>query len=164
MPTEVERIEEQLRRSFEGEAWHGPSVTEALAGVSAADAHQHPIRGAHSIWEIVLHLVGTYHLVLRRLKGDGRPLSADEDWPPMPEPSEEKWAASQQALRDVNADLQRAVRRFSPDALDNPLIREPSYPAYLQFIGVTQHDLYHAGQIVLLKRALTAAAQPPRNE
>jgi hypothetical protein len=45
-----------------------------------------------------------------------------------------------------------AIARFDPDRLDQPLADSP-YAAYVQFIGVTQHDLYHAGQIVLLKRA-----------
>ena len=68
MGHEIERIETQLRLSFEGPAWHGPSVLEALEGVSAEDAAEHPIEGAHSIWELVLHLIGTYRLVLRRLR------------------------------------------------------------------------------------------------
>src|SRR5262249_44325871 len=52
--SEVQRIEEQLKRAFEGEAWHGPSVRECLADVTAAQAAEHPIPAAHSIWEIVL--------------------------------------------------------------------------------------------------------------
>ena len=59
MRTELERLEEQLRLSFEGEAWHGPSVLEALDDVTADVASAHPIDGAHSIWERVLHLTGT---------------------------------------------------------------------------------------------------------
>jgi hypothetical protein len=58
--TELARLEEQLQRSFEGEAWHGPSLRETLDGVTAEEASRHPIPGAHSIWELVLHLAGTY--------------------------------------------------------------------------------------------------------
>ena len=65
--TELERLDEQLRCAFEGGSWHGPSVREALDGVTAEDAWRHPIAGAHSIWELVLHLSGTYSLILRRL-------------------------------------------------------------------------------------------------
>jgi len=53
--------------------------------------------------------------------------------------------------------LRAAVRGFSPDALDQ-LMGNRKYSAYAQFIGVSQHDLYHAGQIVLLRRALRAPA------
>jgi uncharacterized damage-inducible protein DinB len=82
MSRELQRIETQLRLSFGGEARHGPSVIEALEGVSADAASEHPIAGAHSIWDLVLHLSGTYRLVLRRLEGDGRQMTPDEDWPP----------------------------------------------------------------------------------
>ena len=55
MAGEMMRLEEQLRRALDGEAWHGPSVLEVLAGVSAEQASSHPIPGSHSIWELVLH-------------------------------------------------------------------------------------------------------------
>ena len=155
--TELERLEEQLRLSFEGGAWHGPSVLEALDGVSADLASAHPIAGAHSIWELVLHLTGTYRLVLRRLEGDARPLRADEDWPGLPSPTETNWRAAVEELGRVNAQLRRVVSSFRDDRLDEPIVEQPPYSAYVQFIGTTQHDLYHAGQIVLLKRAAQSA-------
>ena len=61
MPLDMEIIADQISRAFRGESWHGPSVREVLAGVSAEDAAAHPIAGAHSIWEIVLHLTGWIH-------------------------------------------------------------------------------------------------------
>jgi len=153
---EVDRLEEQLRRTLEGEAWHGPSVLELLAGVSAAQAASHPIPGAHSIWELVLHLATDYDLVLRRLAGDGRQLTAAEAWPPCPASTEEAWQQTVQELKLRNKTLRQAVRDFPNERLDAPLVPEPPYTAYTQFIGVTQHHLYHAGQIALLKRALGA--------
>jgi uncharacterized damage-inducible protein DinB len=151
---ELNRLEEQLGRALEGEAWHGPSVLEALEGVSAEQASAHPIAGAHSIWELVLHLCGAYGLVLRRLGGDGRQLAESEDWPPVPAPGAENWGDSLRVLKQLNEDLRRAVKGFPGERLDQPLVPESPYTAYAQFIGVTQHDLYHAGQIVLLKKAL----------
>ena len=68
--SELTRIEDQLRRSFEGEAWHGPATLELLAEVVPEEAQTRPIPGAHSIWELVLHLGGAYRLVLRRLQGN----------------------------------------------------------------------------------------------
>jgi len=50
MSSELRRIEDQLQRSLEGNAWHGPAVLETLQGVTAEQAHAHPIAGAHSIW------------------------------------------------------------------------------------------------------------------
>ena len=156
MQAEISRLEEQLGRALEGEAWHGPSVLEALEGVTAEQAAAHPIAGAHSIWVLVLHLCGTYGLVLRRLGGDGRQLTETEDWPSVPEPSAENWIDAVRMLKQLNEDLRQAVRNFPGERLDKPLVLESSYTAYTQFIGVTQHNLYHAGQMALLKKALGA--------
>ncbi len=158
MATEITRLEEQLKRALEGEAWHGPSVLELLAGVSARHAACHPIPGAHSIWEIVLHIGSDYDLVLRRLAGDGRQFSAAEDWPACPPPTEENWRQAVQVLTLLNGKLRQALRDFPSERLDDPLVPEVPYTAYTQFTGVTQHNLYHAGQIALLKRALAAPA------
>jgi uncharacterized damage-inducible protein DinB len=152
--TELERIAEQLKRAFERDAWHGPAVLEVLEGVTAERAHARPIAGAHTVWELVLHLSGAYRLVLRRLRGDGAPLTATEDWPPVPAPTEANWQETVRALRRLNLDVREAVRAFPGERLDQPLVPDPPYTAYTQFIGLTQHDLYHAGQISLLKRAL----------
>ncbi len=152
MARETQRLAEQLGRSLEGEAWHGPSVLESLAGVTAAQAARHPIAGAHSIWELVLHLASDYALVLRRLAGDGHQLSPAEDWPPCPEPIEANWRRAIDELTRLNHELREAVLGFPEGRLDEPLVPEPPYTAYTQFIGVTQHNLYHAGQISLLKR------------
>jgi uncharacterized damage-inducible protein DinB len=153
MSTELQRIEDQLRRAFEGEAWHGPSVLEALQGVSAESAAARPIAGAHSIWELTLHLAATYRLVLRRLGGNGAALTPEEDWPAVPAPTAEGWSSAVQELTRLNEEMRRAVAVFPVERLDQPLVPEAPYAAYTQFIGITQHDLYHAGQIVLLKRA-----------
>ena len=154
METELRRLEEQLNRALKGEAWHGPSVLEILEGVTAAQAAAHPIAGAHSIWELVLHLCSDYSLVLRRLGGDGRQLTQSEDWPTVPEPSAENWSDSIRMLKQLNDDLRQAIRTFPWQRLDEPLVPEPPYTAYTQFIGVTQHNLYHAGQMALLKKVL----------
>jgi uncharacterized damage-inducible protein DinB len=152
------RLEEQLRRALEGEAWHGPSVLESLAGVSAELAAARPVPGAHTIWELVLHLGGTYGLVLRRLAGDGRQLTLAEDWPPCPAATDDNWRKAVQDLTRLDEELRQAVRSFPEERLDLPLVPESPYTAYTQFIGVTQHNLYHAGQIALLKRALGTAS------
>lgn len=157
MVREVMRLEEQLRLALEGEAWHGPSVLETLAGVSAEQASSHPIPDAHSIWELVLHIGSDYALILRRMAGDGRELTQEEGWPSCPPATTENWEQAVEALRRMNQKLREAVRAFPAERLDEPLVPQVPYTAYTQFIGVTQHNLYHAGQISLLKRALPTA-------
>ena len=152
MSTELERLEDQLRRAFEGEAWHGPSVLEVLNDVSPEMAHGHPVAGAHSIWELVLHLGGAYRLVLRRIQGENAQLSSAEDWPPVPPPGESAWRDAIRSLHELNQQVRAAVLRFDPDRLDEPFTAGSPYTAYTQFIGITQHDLYHAGQMAILKK------------
>ena len=152
---EIERILDQLKRAYEGEAWHGPSVREAIAGVTAVQAHTRPLASAHSIWELVLHLAATYRLVLRRLEGNETPLTPAEDWPPVPVAAESNWQDAIRSLKQLNQQLRSAVLAFNAGQLDQPLAS--SYTAYTQFIGLTQHDLYHAGQIALLRKALREA-------
>ena len=152
---DMEILADQISRAFRGESWHGVSVREVLAGVSAEDAAAHPIPGAHSIWEIVLHLTGGYNLVLRRIRGERASLSSEEAWPPVAEFSAEAWHDCQHNLDQLNQQLQSAVRAFPAERLSQELGSE--YAAYIQFCGAPQHDLYHAGQIVLLKKALSAS-------
>jgi len=152
---DTEIIADQISRAFRGESWHGPSVREVLAGVSVEDAAARPIPGAHSIWEIVLHLIGGYNLVLRRVRGERAHLSSEEEWPPVPDVSSDAWHESQNTLDDLNQQLQSAVRAFPVERLSQELGSE--YSAYTQFCGTPQHDLYHTGQIVLLKKALAAS-------
>ena len=155
MSSELERLEDQLKRSFEGGAWHGPSVLETLEDVTPEAAVAHPLPGANSIWELVLHLAATYRLVLRRLEGNETPLTPAEDWPPVPVAAESNWQDAIRSLKQLNQQLRSAVLAFSAAQLDQPLAS--SYTAYTQFIGLTQHDLYHAGQIALLRKALREA-------
>src|SRR5262249_31214448 len=128
MMGELERIADQLRRGLEGGAWHGPAVLELLAGVTAAQAHARPLPGARGIWELVLHLGGAYRLVLRRLRGDATQLAPDEDWPPVPEPSEANWTAAVAGLRSLNAEVRRAGVGFVPRPPHAPPLAGPPPP------------------------------------
>jgi hypothetical protein len=86
--TEIERIEDQLKRSLEGEAWHGPAVEELLSDVTAERAAAKPAPSVHSVWEIVLHIISDQRLVCERLQGKPTVLPAEEDWPPITDQSE----------------------------------------------------------------------------
>jgi len=88
------------------------------------------------------------------LNGDGRQLTAEEDWPAPSEATDDAWQRDVASLFALNQRLREAVATFPEARLDEPLVPDPPYSAFTQFIGLTQHDLYHAGQIVLLRRAL----------
>jgi uncharacterized damage-inducible protein DinB len=154
--TEPERMATQLRRAFEGEAWHGPSVLEALEGVDAARAAARPIAAAHSIWEIVQHLTTWDDVVRRRLQGENVPSDAVEDWQEVGDASESRWRECLARLRRGNETLQATVAALGPASLDVPAVPGGS-TRYVLTHGQIQHLLYHAGQIVLLKKASSPA-------
>jgi uncharacterized damage-inducible protein DinB len=153
--TEIERILDQLKRAFEGDAWHGPSVREALAGVTAVQAHARPLRNAHSIWELVQHIAVWEDVGRRRLEGDRAPIdiSSPEDWPPAEDASEAAWEQAKDLLDRGHEALREAIARVAETRLDEPIFEGMS-TVYVTLHGVIQHDLYHAGQIAMLKKAL----------
>ena len=152
MTSEVKRIQYQLKRAFAGEAWHGPSVLELLANVNAGKASARPIAGAHSIWELVLHIAAWDKAVTRRLAGDRAELSDEEDWPAVSDTSDEAWRQALEALQTDHRELHEAIGRLEDPRLDQPIV-EGMPSVYVTLHGVIQHDLYHAGQIAILKKA-----------
>jgi uncharacterized damage-inducible protein DinB len=155
--SEVERIRDQFRRAFEGEAWHGPSVLALLEGVTAQQAAAHPIPGAHSIWELTLHIAAWERACLRRLNGDPAQLSDAEDWETINDTSEAAWETTKQQLIDNHRELLDAIASVDDARLNEPIMTHPDIPfssVYVTLHGGVQHDLYHAGQIALLKKAL----------
>jgi uncharacterized damage-inducible protein DinB len=157
---EVERITDQALKMFDGGAWHGPSVQEVLADVDANVAASHPIPDAHSIWELVLHLVATQAVLLRRIRGETAGLNTEEFWPAVPPASASAWAETVQRLRQQEADLRQAITAFPEERLEARLTAKGS-SAYNNFHGHVQHNAYHAGQISLLKKASRARQSLP---
>jgi len=150
---EIQRIEEQARRAFEGGAWHGPAVLELLAGVTAAQAAARPVPAAHSIWEIALHVATWKSVVARRVKGEVvKDVPTEVDWPPVRAIGEAEWVATLHRLREAHRELRDALLSLQESQLDERPYPEAS-PRYVQLHGAVQHDLYHAGQIALLKKS-----------
>lgn len=153
--TEAGRIADQIRRAAHGDAWHGPALAEALDGVSAADAAAHPIPGAHSIWELVGHLHTWTRAVQRRFEGEHAEPAESENFPAVANPDPAGWTAACQSVLAAHDLLARAVLGVSSRSLDDGVPGHP-YSNYVMLHGALQHTLYHAGQIVLLRRALAS--------
>ena len=152
--TERARIADQLRRAFDGEAWHGDSVFEILEGVTAAQAASRPIAGAHTIWELVLHIAAWDGAALRRLGGVAVELSDAQNFPVITDASEAAWHAALARVRRVHEELVAAVAALPDSRLHDivPGKEGEHYTFYYLLHGVAQHELYHAGQIALLKK------------
>ena len=150
--SEAKRIQDQLERGFSGSAWHGPSVMELLADVDAAKAAARPIAGAHSIWDLVLHIAAWDQAAATRLRGDRAQLSDAEDWPAVSDTSAEAWTQALETLKRNHRELHEAIGRVEDTNLERPIV-EGMASVYVTLHGVIQHDLYHAGQIAILKKA-----------
>ncbi|MBZ5667021.1 MAG: DinB family protein [Acidobacteriia bacterium] len=152
--SEAVRIADQLRRAFDGDAWHGDSVLQILEGVTAARAAARPIKHAHSIWELVLHIAAWDGAVLRRMGGVAVSLSAKKNFPPVKDASEAAWRKALAEVRRVHEELVAAVAVLPDSRLYEmvPGKQGAHYNFYYMLHGVVQHELYHAGQIALLKK------------
>ena len=150
--SELDNIADQMERAFEGDAWHGSSISEVLSNVCAEEAAARSITGAHTIWEIVLHMSVWQRTVRERLQD--RPivaLSEDVDWPPVLEFSDEAWAGAVLELRDEYELLREEALRWSDEDLGQTTEGQ-RFTVYQMLHGVVQHGLYHAGQIAMLKK------------
>jgi uncharacterized damage-inducible protein DinB len=153
--SEAKRIADQALKMFVGGAWHGPSVLEVLANVDSVMAASYPIPGAHSIWELVLHLIATQDALLHRIRGEQAGLKTEDFWLPVPAISEAAWIETIERLKQQEATLREAIGNFHDERLDTILVAGGS-SAYNNFHGHIQHNAYHAGQITLLKKVLLA--------
>lgn len=111
---------------------------------------------AHSIWELALHITAWIQIALRRLGGNTAEVSAAEDWPPVAETGEKAWAATLAGLCKAHVELDKTISGLDHSRL-SAIIPGQRYSVYFMLHGVVQHNLYHAGQIALLKKAPSRA-------
>ncbi len=147
--SEARRIADQLRRALRGPAWHGDSLAEILEGVTAAQADTVAINGAHTIHGLVLHLTAWAEIALERVTtGKTRDIAAAEDFPAAAE-----WRSDLAKLFDASDRLAAHIENMSEHELE--FVLEPNTQTVYRLLhGIVQHHLYHAGQMVLLKKLL----------
>ncbi len=156
--TETTRLSDQLERTWKGDAWHGPTLSELTSGLTATQAATPHLEDAHSIWEIVLHLTGWMREVDRRMAGGEPGEPQGGDWPDIGTVTEERWQAARDDLGRTVGELASRIRSFSDERLGERVgkQRDPAMGTgqtyYVMLHGVVQHNLYHGGQIALLKK------------
>ncbi|HYM23717.1 MAG TPA: DinB family protein [Vicinamibacterales bacterium] len=151
--SQTEQIARHIERTLTGPMWHGPSLSEAVAGVSHAQAVARPVAAAHSIWEIALHAAAWAEIARARL--DGRATADpphDVDWPPILEVDAASWDDAVERLRESYRALATRVRALD-EAVLHTNVPGLEYSRWVLLHGVVEHGVYHAGQIALLKRA-----------
>ncbi len=147
--SESARIADQLRRSYQGKAWHGPALKQVLDGIDSKLAAGRISGELHTIEEIVAHVAAWAAVAHRTLADDPyRSLSGAEDWP---EPGE-SWPVLLKHLEREQQALWEQAARLSDDHLGDIVSAEKNYSVYVLLHGVVQHNIYHAGQISLLRK------------
>jgi len=139
----------EFEEAFESKAWHGPNLWQSLKGVTAQQAAWRPAPGRHNIWEETLHAAYWKYAVRRRLEGGkrGRFVLKGSNFFPRPEAgklTESAWKADKDNLRQEHV----ALRKAMTVALRKPVTAKLGHMLW----GVAFHDVYHAGQIRMLRR------------
>lgn len=141
-----------LDEAYSKKTWHGPNLRQSIRGVTARQAAWRPGPGRHNIWEIALHAAYWKYAARRRLLGEKRGsfVLKGSNWFRRPvEPSEAAWRADRAVLEREHRALRAAVVRALRDARVKKFLP--------QIYGVAFHDVYHAGQIRLLRRLMPSA-------
>ncbi|MGH9312723.1 MAG: DinB family protein [Vicinamibacterales bacterium] len=161
--TEIDGIVDELQREYGGDAWYGSSLRDLLKGVTAAQAATRPVPHAHSIWELVLHIAAWKREVASRMEGRPAGEPTGGDWPEAPsdgQATDTGWAEALEQLHQAQVALISAAGQLPPSRLHSPVTDPRNRPLgtgvshYVTLHGVAQHDVYHAGQIAILKKAL----------
>lgn len=148
----IELVVDQLRRAYDGEAWHGPALMETLEGIDANTAAARPVATAHTIWELVLHITAWEGVVARRVQGEDLTLSDEENFGRISSQTDTTWREAVDKLRSTHEQLIKLVSSLSESEL-NKTVPGKDYDLLSMLLGTVQHAAYHGGQIALLKKA-----------
>jgi hypothetical protein len=143
-----------LDEAYDHPAWHGTNLRGSIRGLNPAQAHWRPAPRRHNIWEEVLHSAYWKYAVRQRLIGGKRgafPLKGS-NWFPAPESGRAvEWKQTLALLKEMHESLRAAVALFPAARLNRP-VHGSKWSAFDSILGVAYHDVYHAGQIQMLKR------------
>lgn len=154
MDARIRLLLEVFDQAYTAPAWHGTPLKGTIRSLTVRDALWRPRRGRHNIWELVLHTAYWKCMVRRRLARDPeitfpRP---GANWPALPGRSKATaWKRDRALLDEQHALLRRAIARLDPAQLGRRAWRS-KWSVAENVYGIASHDLYHAGQIQLLKR------------
>ena len=151
--TECAGIADQLQRAFYGSAWHGPAVMELLEDVDAVTAAARPLPNVHSVWELLLHVAVWDAAALTRLGGSKCQPTGDANFPPVTQPTPAAWRKAVAEAKRTHDKLVKTVCELSDQRL-RERVPGKRYNFYHMLHGIAQHELYHAGQMAILKKAL----------
>jgi uncharacterized damage-inducible protein DinB len=151
---------QKLLTVWNGEPWYGSSSSAILKGVTATEALAHPLPGAQSIWETLLHMTAWTEETASRLNGGESEAPDRGDWPKVAGSTQEEWMAAQGDLLTARRALLSLLESSHEESffLQVPKKGEPLHGSGATradtVSGLADHDVYHLGQIALLKKSL----------
>jgi len=142
---------ELIDTAFNKVSWHGPNLASSFRGLDAKSAAKR-LPGRKCIWEQVLHAAYWKRIVLNKLVGTENFPRRGSNWPKLPDkPTDRAWREDQKLLHEIHAQLRAAIAKLDWDALD-PRVQRMIH-------GITLHDVYHAGQIRLMRKIMGKKAR-----
>ena len=152
-PTECELLLDVVDQGFDRQSWHGPNLRGSIRGVTQRQAVWRPQPQRHNIWEHVLHAAYWKYTIRRRILGEKRgafPIKGS-NWIRPETTSASDWRRSVQLLVRTHQSMRAAIAEVPLRQLHQRL--KGAKVTYFHLLsGITAHDVYHAGQIQLLKR------------
>jgi hypothetical protein len=160
----IELLLEIMDQAFDQKGWHGTTLRGALRGVSPAQALWRPGPNRHNVWELTVHAAYWKYAVRRRLAGEatGSFERKPSNWPDIPNPPDLKaWRRDIALLEAEHGKLRQVVSGLSAADLER---RSPKgvWTYSEEIHGIAAHDLYHTGQIQLIKRLMPAGIAAER--
>jgi hypothetical protein len=150
---EIEKIADQINYTYQDGFWGGGSIRELFRSFNEVEASSYPVLGAHSIWEITTHISVWHRIFEGRLINPENVYHYGNDWP-NPDPiTKENWFKVLDDLDKSNEKLAGAVRNFKNEDLIL-LVPGKEFTFYEMLHGISQHDQYHAGQVMILKKII----------
>lgn len=149
-------------QAYKGASWHGTSLRGAVRGLSAARANWRPGVGRHSIHELVVHAAYWKYAVANRLAGGRRGAFElkGSNWFARAA-GEGQWSDDVALMDRVHRELRAVIASLGDADLNRPLTGRKTTP-FVLISGIAAHDLYHAGQVQIIKALQRSAARPQR--
>ena len=156
MKGEIELLLAFIDDAYSGKSWQGSNLKGSIRGLSPDEAAWRPEPNRHNIWELILHAAYWKYTVKRKLLEEKRgsfPLKGS-NWFQRPQArTHAAWKEDQRLLEEMHQSLRRTIASIDARILNEPA-GHSKYP-YLKIIyGVAAHDIYHTGQITLIKRLM----------
>jgi uncharacterized damage-inducible protein DinB len=157
MTEEIKRIHKNISAVYDGSPWHGENILNYLSGLSAEQAAIKPDKLNHSIAEIVAHMTAWRHFVIEKMKGNGayEVWDTELNWQKITALNEPEWEAIKNNLKKSQTELLALVEEMQEFVL-NSQVEGRKYNFRLLLQGIVQHDIYHAGQISMIKKLVTS--------